>query len=202
MVREGISLLLKQYDKDCEICECLTYQDIEQVTRSLDFDLMLVDLVMPGMDGMQGVKSIRKIKPSTPIIILSSTEDASAIQQAIECGVNGYVTKSLCGSVLIQDIEAVLAGEVYIPPAYYELEGTEKNSGSTEKANECLSSLTMRQREVLDLLSMGMSNKEIANQLNMSEPTVRTHLTAVFRKLGVENRTQAVRKVMQYQQNK
>lgn len=207
MVREGISLLLKQFDRNCEIYECLTYQDMEQIVHKFEFDFMLVDLVMPGMNGMQGVRSIRRTKPSTPIIILSSTEESSTIQQAINCGVNGYVTKSLCSDELIQAIKAVLVGEIYIPPAYFANGKASVQSAPAEKPSyvdipvEYLSLLTVRQREVMELLSMGISNKEIANKLNMSEPTVRTHLTAIFRKLGVGNRTQAVRKFMGYLQN-
>jgi len=212
MVREGIGLLLKRFDSQCRLYDCLNFQDIKKTLGLITFDLVIVDLIMPGMLGMQGIRYIRQSIPATPLIILSSSEEPSIVKQALKCGVNGYVTKSLCGSVFLHALKVVMSGDIYVPPDNIHLLNNlyAKNGHSSqdsEEVNDAVnkniykikdSSLTHRQRDVLELLSAGMTNKEIANLLDMSEPTVRTHLTAVFKKLGVANRTQAVQKAITY----
>lgn len=209
MVRDGIGLLLKQLDEQCTLYDCINFHDVKNALNLMSFDLVIVDLIMPGMLGMQGVRYIRRSIPATPLVILSSSEEPSIVKQSLKCGVNGYITKSLCGSAFLHALKVVLEGDVYLPPEYSHLTSSidskqcharqstieEKDLSDTSILKSAKTSpLTVRQREVLELISSGNTNKEIANLLNMSEPTVRTHLTAIFKKLGVANRTQAAQK--------
>ncbi|XAW89417.1 response regulator transcription factor [Vibrio sp. CDRSL-10 TSBA] len=149
-------------------------------------DLLLLDLKMPGANGMSGLIHLRAEYPELPIVVVSASEDASVVSQAKSHGAFGFIPKSSDMRTLISAINQVLGGEPYFP------EGLVTDGSSYNDLAEKIATLTPQQYKVLGMLSDGLLNKQIAYELNVSEATIKAHMTAIFRKLGVKNRTQAV----------
>ena len=152
-------------------------------------DLVLLDLAMPDVSGFSGLISIRGEFPETPVIVVSATEDASSIRKCIELGASGFIPKSSGNDYMVEGIHSVLRGEVWVPPEI-DLE-TDMDEESSEIIRR-LQSLTPQQGRVLSMLGEGLLNKQIAYELDVSEATVKAHVSAVLLKLGVDSRTQAV----------
>ncbi|GAL37224.1 transcriptional regulator LuxR family [Vibrio maritimus] len=154
--------------------------------KSEEPDLILLDLKMPGANGMSGLIHLRADYPDIPIVVISASEEPSIVSQVKMHGAFGFIPKSSDMRALIGALNKVLEGEPYFPA-----ELLIDNSESNDLA-EKISTLTPQQYKVLGMLSDGLLNKQIAYDLNVSEATIKAHMTAIFRKLGVKNRTQAV----------
>lgn len=167
------------------------------------FDLILLDVSMPGMDGVTGLALIREKTPSTPIAILSGTGDAELARVALEAGANGYISKTAGGREIKNALDLILFGEQYISPSVLAEQpsvgaSTSSHSASSLQAqaeNEAVGEygMTPRQLEVCRLLMAGLPNKLIARRLDCAEGTVRLHVSAVLRALNAHNRTEAAR---------
>lgn len=174
---------------------CVEAHDFGQAVDSLDeddsYDLILLDLNMPGMDGLTGLLKLRDETPETPIVVVSANEDKEVVERALTCGAMGFIPKSTPKDEMIAAIRAVLEGGVYRP---HDTGAERKRSHGPSDAElmEGLGSLTRRQRAVLSLLARGRSNKQIAFELDVTNTTVKAHVTAILRKLKVTSRTQAV----------
>lgn len=155
-----------------------------------DPDLLLLDLKMPGANGFSGLQTLRQRYPLLPIVVISASDDPAIIQQVRQHGALGFIPKSAQLSVLIDAIGQALAGDTIFPADLDTL--APQPDPQARILQERLSSLTAQQQRVLEMLSAGLLNKQIAYDLNVSEATVKAHMTAIFRKLGVKNRTQAV----------
>ena len=155
-----------------------------------DLDLILLDLFMPGATGLAELVALRSILPAVPVVIVSLLDDAATVRQALACGAAGYVPKTSSKELIAAALQTVLAGGVYVPRELLaELQtGTTMASGAEEEGGP----LTPRQLAVLSLLANGKSNKQIARELSISEMTVKAHMTAVMRKLGVSTRAEAI----------
>ena len=160
-------------------------------------DLVLLDMNMPDRDGLQGIIEISKLGLDTKILALSGYDDADLIFRAMKVGAKGYVLKTMASAQLIYAIEEVAAGKVYLPPVlssrffdYFQKSYKEETTTSNEE--NLLSYLTQREEEVLDLLTQGVTYKGVAQQLFISETTVKTHVNNIFQKLQVNDRTRAV----------
>lgn len=149
-------------------------------------DLLLLDLKMPGANGMSGLIHLRAEYPDLPIVVVSASEEPSVVSQVKSHGAFGFIPKSSDMRSLISAINQVLNGEPYFP------EGLIADAGACNDLAEKIAALTPQQYKVLGMLSDGLLNKQIAYELNVSEATIKAHMTAIFRKLGVKNRTQAV----------
>jgi DNA-binding NarL/FixJ family response regulator len=148
-----------------------------------EFSLVLLDLNLPGASGLSCLSELRRVVPTTPIVVVSAVGDPKIMQDVIMGGACAFIPKSAPGQVLINALRVILAGGTYMPTGIVAaLRGGDGTSHSE---------LTLRQRRVLELLSTGLSNKRIARALDISEITVKAHVTAIFRKLGVTNRVQA-----------
>lgn len=190
IMREGLLNILSRVDSDNEIIEAASYSEVnDALQRHSDFSLLLIDLSMPGDDNLIEVNKILHMNIICPLIVMSASEDPKTIQMLFDLGVSGYIPKSETNNVLVSAIKLVLEGGVYIPTQLLNL--TTDRSDKQTGAENSKSSITRRQKEVLNLLAQGKSNKEIGNILGLAEGTVRTHLVTVFRILGVQNRTQA-----------
>ena len=207
LFREGLSLVLKQLD-DASIFEAENAAEALAIAdQQQDLDLILLDLNLPDNHDFSLLQAIREKLPSTPVTMLSATEDAKLIQQALQIGASGFITKSSSSQVMLQAINLILAGGLYLPPQVLqqnkdvpEMEHAETISPeSPSVANKAESDLyfTERQMDVLQLLDKGMSNKEIARGLDMSPSTVKVHVAAILRECEASNRTQAVSLVRQ-----
>lgn len=149
-------------------------------------DLLLLDLKMPGANGMSGLIQLRAEYPELPIVVISASEDSSVVTQVKSHGAFGFIPKSSDMRELISALNQVLEGEPFFP------EGSITNNAACNDLAQKISTLTPQQYKVLGMLSDGLLNKQIAYELNVSEATIKAHMTAIFRKLGVKNRTQAV----------
>ncbi|VAW50131.1 hypothetical protein MNBD_GAMMA06-1853 [hydrothermal vent metagenome] len=198
LMREGVKLVLGEYNADFTFIEAQDYtQTLNHLKTSQPIDIILLDLAMPGMERLQGLKQVRRSAPSIPIIVLSMFESADDVKAALSCGANGYVPKSSASKILPDAINLVMQGETYLPDTSQTkasiTTGTQFNYAANPKAALIADELTDRQQQVLQLLSAGCANKEIADKLNISEPTVKTHLSNIYKILNISNRTEAVR---------
>jgi DNA-binding NarL/FixJ family response regulator len=145
-------------------------------------DLLLLDLNMPGAHGFNALAHVRGSRPELPVVIVSADDDPQTIAASLRFGAQGFIPKS---------IEAVLAGEIYTPPGYQPPRAPTTSAEELEIAHR-IADLTPQQFRVLGMLCAGLLNKQIAYDLDVSEATVKAHVTAILRKLGVTTRTQAV----------
>ncbi len=153
------------------------------------FDLVLLDLNMPGVEGFEGLLELRARHPKLPVVIVSAIEEPKTIHQAMTCGASGYISKSVRKSELVASIEGVMNGEVCLPAGYHPPESA---TSETSELIGKLKSLTPQQLRVLNMLKRGLLNKQIAHELGVGETTVKAHVSEILRKLGVASRTQAV----------
>ncbi|HCH4659627.1 TPA: response regulator transcription factor [Vibrio parahaemolyticus] len=151
-------------------------------------DLVLLDLKMPGANGMSGLIHLRAEYPDLPIVVVSASEEPTVVSQVKSHGAGafGFIPKSSDMRELVNALNQVLNGDPYFP------EGLITNNAACNDLAEKIAALTPQQYKVLGMLSDGLLNKQIAYELNVSEATIKAHMTAIFRKLGVKNRTQAV----------
>ena len=156
-----------------------------------DLDLIVLDLVLPGMEGRQAVAEFRHARPDVPVIVLSSSEDPLDARKALAQGALGYVPKSASPHTLLSAIRLVLNGDRYLPSLLLNEAPVEKMLRVRIDGGAAHEVLTERQVDVLRRLSIGRSNRQIAVELDIAEKTVKAHVTAIFRALNVINRTQA-----------
>lgn len=161
----------------------------EQLASDSDIDLILLDLTMPGVQGLSGLLYLRAQHPEIPVIIVSANEDANIIRRCIEFGASGFVPKSKPVELIREAVQHVLEGNVWTPPDM-DLEAADDEEVGDLVAR--LSTLTPQQVRVLMMLGKGLLNKQIAYELNVSEATIKAHVSAILQKLGVDSRTQAV----------
>lgn len=191
LFREGVKPLLSKLSADVEILEAKDYPAaFEAARRHDDIDLALLDLCMPGMSGIEGVARFRASFPQLPVAVLSASEERSAMQRLLANGVLGYICKSSPSNVILGALKLMLAGGVYIPPNMLDNGQDNGHKGGAEASRN--ESLTRRQIEVLRELAKGLNNKQIANNLNVTEGTVKIHLATIFRVLNVNSRTEAL----------
>lgn len=198
LFRYGISLALESLYGDVEILQASDADEARRIAHDRkDLDLILLDLMMPGLNGIGDLKPYIETLPKIPVVIVSGSRQRSTIKSAIEAGARGYVLKSSNGEILRHVLPLVLAGEQYVPAqAVHEDSMAMADSDASPfdeggEFNPDFKSLTPRETQVLKLLTLGYSNKEIARSLGMLEGTVKVHVKSIMKKLGVNNRTQA-----------
>jgi DNA-binding NarL/FixJ family response regulator len=159
------------------------------ISANEDVDLVLLDLSMPGASGLSGLISLRGLHPSAPMVVVSAHDDAATIRRALELGAAGFISKSASMDEIRHAVQTVLAGDIAAPVGV-DL-GTEGDPEVSDLIGR-LQTLTPQQTRVLGMLAEGLLNKQIAFELNVSEATVKAHVSAILQKLGVDSRTQAV----------
>ncbi|MCL1126757.1 response regulator transcription factor [Shewanella surugensis] len=165
----------------------------------LDPDLILLDLQMPGSNGYSTLIHLRAHYPSIPVVVISAYEDNNTISRAMHYGSSGFIPKSASMDSLSNAISSVLLGDFWLP------EGVELQEIINDDINQMackLKTLTPQQYKVLQMFAEGLLNKQIAYDLAVSEATIKAHATAIFKKLGVRNRTQAVISLKQLEMTK
>jgi DNA-binding NarL/FixJ family response regulator len=169
--------------------EAQTIAELEQqLTSHTDSDLLLLDLNIPGAHGFNTLIHVRNHFPQIPVVIVSAHEDHDTISKAMEYGAAGFVPKSTPVDDIYSAIVAVLSGNIWLPASFEQSQKSNDDSNIAER----VASLTQQQYRILMMFAQGMLNKQIAYDLNVSEATIKAHATAIFRKLDVRNRTQAV----------
>jgi DNA-binding NarL/FixJ family response regulator len=192
LFREGVRQVLNQMDEHTEIIDAQDFPTLFiQAQVNPDLDLALIDLNMPGMPAHYGIVEFRQRFPDLPLVILSASESRQDISRALDAGALGYVLKSSPSKVILHALKMVLSGGIYIPAILNEPTPAAQ-SDTVFQTDKSSVALTTRQMEVLTCLLQGMPNKTIARNLDLTEGTVKIHLAAIFRALGVNNRTEAV----------
>lgn len=188
LVREALGQALRQAMTGVAI---IGASDLDEARAALDgresVDLLILDLDMPGMDGFSGLASVRASHPAVPVAIVSSTREPALMRRAIEFGAAAFVPKSAALDTVASALQAVLDGEVWLPP-----EASGEDEDLPNDFARRIADLTPQQLRVLTLLRQGKLNKQIAHELSVGEATVKAHVTAILKKLGVRSRTQAV----------
>ncbi|MDU4249145.1 response regulator transcription factor ErdR [Pseudomonas sp.] len=174
---------------EARLSEAASIAELEtRLNEKADWDLVLLDLNMPGAYGFSGLVLLRGQYPQIPVVMVSAQEDAAVVQRSREFGASGFIPKSSELSVLQQAVRSVLDGDVWWPP---QVDAVTEMSEDVRAASAGLASLTPQQFRVLTMVCEGLLNKQIAFELSVSEATVKAHVTAIFRKLNVRTRTQA-----------
>lgn len=155
-----------------------------------DIDLVLLDLNMPGIDGFALLDLFSSRYPALPVVILSASNEQNHMQRALNAGALGFIPKETTGTVMLNALRLVLSGGIYVPPSIALKQSPEMRGVKSDYLESQV--FTPRQQETLKLLVQGYSNKEIARRMDLAEATVKMHITAIFKSLGVNNRTQAV----------
>ena len=174
---------------EVNLVEAASIAELEAcLAQKSDWDLVLLDLNMPGAYGFSGLVLLRGQYPQIPVVMISAQEEAVVVARAHEFGASGFIPKSSALPVLQEAVRAVLDGDVWWPP---QLQEGAALSAEARAASEGLASLAPQQFRVLAMVCDGLLNKQIAYELNVSEATIKAHVTAIFRKLNVRTRTQA-----------
>ena len=192
LYRDALLAVIPQACADADLREaCCSEEVMAQVTSDADFELIVLDLNLPGADGLSCLRQVREAAPLTPIIVVSGVDEPATMAEVVMAGAAGYVPKSAPRQVLIDAIRIVMAGGTYLPAAAVIALRSRRSGIRTPAQDAVPQKLTSRQRRVLSLLAQGLSNKNIARALDLSEITVKAHVSALLRKLGVSNRVQA-----------
>jgi DNA-binding NarL/FixJ family response regulator len=201
LIREALRGVLKELRPDAVVLEASEGgQAMRHMTDQADINLVLLDLNLPDRDGFSMLEELRERYPATSVVVLSGQQDRGSVVKALDLGALGFIPKSAQREVMLAALELVFAGGIYIPPEI--LARQEPNPpppGPAAEAPRTLPKelgLTERQLEVLALIMRGKSNKAISRVLDVAEPTVKNHITAILKVLKVTNRTEAVISVL------
>lgn len=187
LVRDAIGSLLKSSDDDIEMTVARDLPEALSCARATRFDVIILDLRMPGMNGLVGAQKMMDAAPDTHVMIMSGQASAGDVRAAHKIGIRGFVPKTLAGKSLISAVNLVASGETYFPAHYM----NEQTSGAAGDI-----ALTPREKDVLAQLRQGNSNKEIARALDIAETTVKLHIRSLSEKLSARNRTDIVIKAI------
>lgn len=189
LFREALKQALGKVQIAGEIFEASTLGEAQKVLSVQEVSLLLLDLHMDDSEGFSGLISIRQEHPAMPVVVVSGSEDPSIIRRAICFGAAGFIPKSSSLGMITEALITVVEGDIWAP-ANVDLSPQETNEAEEKAAK--LADLTPAQLRVLQYVVKGLLNKQIAYEMNITEATVKAHLTAIFRKLDVISRTQAV----------
>ncbi|GAB3116602.1 response regulator [Novispirillum itersonii] len=206
LVRRALALTLEKVSPDVTLLQADSLQAaLDVVGQHPDIDLVLMDLSMPDTSGLDGVKEMLRVAAPAPVAVVSAEESPDIALQVLALGGAGYLPKSLPEDVMRAALSLVLAGGTYVPPLVTSratapavatsIPGLMPRGGAADsgtRSSRGVHSLTPRQRDVLDLIIEGMSNKEIADRLQVAEATIKVHVTAILRAFGVNSRAKAI----------
>ncbi|WP_374278859.1 response regulator [Azonexus sp.] len=201
LVREGLVRLLAQVEGETAVLEAPDFETALTVLDNAgDVDLVLLDLALPGIDGFAGLDILRRRYPAMPVAVVSAFDDGTTINRVLNLGASGFIPKAYSGEALLAAVREVLAGNIYRPSGGQRAQLDDQTPLPPHKVSVRPDEvgLTERQAQVLALMVRGLSNRDIAEQLDLSEGTVKIHATAVFKALGVSSRTQALVAVARY----
>jgi DNA-binding NarL/FixJ family response regulator len=199
LIREALCSVLKQLRNDAEVSVASTYaQAMQLVEDRRDFDLVLIDLALPDRDGFSMITELSKRDVAFPIVILSASQDRGDVVRAISLGAVGFIPKTTPREVMLSALQLVFSGGIYVPPEILDsgqppqlCEITTRGCDQVHPTPSDVG-LSARQLEVLALMMEGKNNKLISRALDLAEPTVKNHVTAILKALKVTNRTEAV----------
>ncbi|RNF52049.1 DNA-binding response regulator [Marinomonas hwangdonensis] len=191
LFRSALSGALRSEIQGISIVESYDLESTLQCLSKLnDIDLLLLDLNMPGSGELYGLIRIRKDFPDVPVAVISGSEDSAMVAKVMDAGALGFISKTSEPATYVHAIHAILAGDIWLSDELSEAVANQPKPDLSMQNK--VAELTPQQYKVLCYLHEGLLNKQIAYQLSISEATVKAHITAIFRKLEINNRTQAV----------
>ena len=198
LIRQAMQGVLKKLRRDAVVLDAQNWKQATQVIADHpDISLILLDLTLPDRDGFSVLAELRERYPTISIVVLSAVQDPDNVMKALDLGALGYIPKSAQSDVILNALRLVISGGIYVPP---EILAREERShvtprqpaGDRSQVSPADFGLTDRQLEVLALMMQGKNNKTICRMLDLAEPTVKNHVTAILKALKVSNRTEAV----------
>jgi DNA-binding NarL/FixJ family response regulator len=206
LIREALRVVLKELRNEATILEAANSREaMQRIAEHPDLELVLLDLRLPDRDGFDVLAELRERYPAISVVVLSAQNDRASVAKALDLGALGFIPKSASREVMLGAFNLIFSGGVYVPPEI--LGRPEPPPGlapapvaavepaparRSRRARAAELGLTERQLEVLDLMMRGKSNKAICRALDLAEPTVKNHVTAILKALRVSNRTEAV----------
>lgn len=190
LMADALSMAMSALDGRAEVVSAPDLeQGLQRAASGPQFDLVLLDLGLPGCSGLQALERFRERQPALPVVVFSGTSEPAFITQALDMGAMGYIPKTSPRDVLVSAVRLVISGGVYVP-----VEALRSGEGAARPGPASAAELRLsgRQAEVLSLLLKGLPNKLIARRLNIAENTAKIHVSAVLHALGVSTRTQAL----------
>ena len=178
LFRDSMAVWLKQLDDHVDIIFASSYGSVCEAFDKHAFDLLMLDLGMPGMQGALSIRKLHALAGDIPLIVVSADENPLTIQSCVEAGASGYVPKSSEGETILQAARTVLDGGNYLPPSLHDQLAEHPE-------------FTDKQMQLLALLAQGRSNRDIAEAMHLAEGTVKQYVTRLLRQLDVDNRMQA-----------
>lgn len=202
LFRDGMRYVLQQLSEQVDIlCAGSFTETLNQAETNPDIDLALIDLNMPGSEGVASIRIFHHRFPAIPLVVVSGSDQRTEIECVMEYGAMGFISKMSSGKVMVNALRIVLGGDIYYPPQLMTQSGilnipSENQLPESDKSGQHTNNygLTKRQMEALQYLSEGLSNKEIAIQMNLAEGTVKVHVAGAYQVLQVNSRLDAVRK--------
>jgi DNA-binding NarL/FixJ family response regulator len=195
LIRQAVRAVLRQLDANLEVVEAGNCEEaLAAADREGDLGLVLLDIRLPGQSGFDALHSLRESHPALPVVVLSASEDPADVTRAIDAGAMGFIPKSHSGPVMLNALRLVLGGTVYLPAEMLRTSAAPSQPPLTPPAalDPATLGLTPRQIDVLAQIVQGKPNKLVCRDLGLAEGTVKIHVTAILKALGVTNRTQAV----------
>ncbi len=199
LIRDALRNVLRQFDAAAVILEAPDHAcAVGLATAHADLDLALLDLNLPGVGGFDILTVLRERHPGLPVVVVSASEDRPTVLAAIDKGAMGFIPKSSSNEVMLSALRLVLSGGVYLPPSILAdrasaVDGIDRPpQPSLRDQSPRALGITERQLHVLALVVQGKSNKVIGRELDLAEGTVKVHVSAILKALGVTSRTQAV----------
>ena len=190
LFREALTLIVSSACPGSVIRHAINYDETKTQLAEHHFQLAFVDLNMPDSNGLTDLAMLKKLYPQVPIVVVSAHEEADIIRSCLNHNASGYIVKSSSPDEIKAAIHAVLIGDICTPPNI-DLDDNESSQAESDIALK-INSLTPSQLKILIEIGKGKLNKQIAYDLGISEGTVKAHITSVFKRLGINNRTQAV----------
>ncbi len=198
LIRQAMQGVLKKLKRSATILLASNYaQAMQIVSENANIDLILLDLTLPDRDGFAALSELRARHPAILVVVVSASQDPPNVMKALSLGAAGFIPKSAQGEVILNALRLVLSGGTYVPPEIF-AEGELSNFLLTKSTDDRYSGvseaigLTKRQRDILALMMQGKNNKTICRMLRLSQSTVKTHISKIFKKLKVSSRTEAV----------
>ncbi len=195
LIRTGLSDILRRHITGANITEAANCAEAVTILARQAMDLAIVDLFIPGEDSFDSLRRLCQLHPGPKVVVVSASENPAHMRKAIEIGAQGYIPKSFSSARLLDALATILEGSVFLPDTLFQANTPGINANgkiapgsSREQLLECL---TPRQLEILQMVAQGQSNKQIARHCLLSENTVKVHVSAILRALGLSNRTQA-----------
>jgi DNA-binding NarL/FixJ family response regulator len=181
---EGLCYVLEKLDNNVSILEANNFNDaVTQLNTNIDIDMVLLDLNMPDKDGFSVLDFCREHYPLTSIVVLSASKKRSDMNRALEAGAMGFIPKDTTSNVMLGAIRLIMTGDIYVPQSMA--------MNVPDEDEKLANSFTPRQLEIIPMMIKGFSNKKIALEMGISEATIKMHFTAIFKRLEVNNRTEA-----------